>query len=186
MSLGGGTGQATLTLGGNWSPQPPRRLCTSTAPAGGGSPVISTSAYSATFSGPFTGTGGLIVESAAGLLTLTASNGYSGGTTISGGHAANRQRRPRALNNSTSSVLNNGTLAFNQSDMPTFTPNISGSGGLAELGTGTLTVDGQQYFHGHNHGRRRATLQLGSAYALYSRSHARQPGRKRHPRRGRL
>ena len=39
-------------------------------------------------------------------------------------------------------VTDNGTLAFDRSDNVTFGSIISGSGGLSQLGAGTLTLTG--------------------------------------------
>ena len=66
----------------------------------------------------------------AGVTILTANSTYAGGTTISGRHAATRQRRRRPARSSAMST-DNGTLAFDRSDNVTFPGVISGNGSLA-------------------------------------------------------
>ena len=87
-----------------------------------------------------------LTKSGAGTLTLTASNGYTGDTTISGGTL-------QVGNGSTTgsingNVVNNAVLAFNRSDALTYSGTISGSGGLTKLGLGTLTLSGSSSYAG--------------------------------------
>jgi autotransporter-associated beta strand protein len=73
-------------------------------------------------------------------MILTGSNTYTGGTTISGGtlQLGNGGTTGSIVGN----VTDNGTLAFNRSDDVTFAGAISGSGGLTQIGAGTLTLTG--------------------------------------------
>jgi autotransporter-associated beta strand protein len=81
-----------------------------------------------------------------GTLILTATNTYSGGTTISGGTLQ--------LGNGGSSgsiagnVLDNGTLAFNRSDAVLFGATISGSGAVKQIGSGTTTLSAANSYSG--------------------------------------
>ncbi|MHA7775783.1 autotransporter-associated beta strand repeat-containing protein [Roseibium sp. M-1] len=77
-----------------------------------------------TFSGAIGGTGGL-VKTGLGTLTLSGSNTFTGGTSISA-----------------------GTLAFGSSDDVTFGSVISGSGAVSQVGAGTLTLSGTNTYSG--------------------------------------
>ncbi|MBL0923977.1 MAG: autotransporter-associated beta strand repeat-containing protein, partial [Sphingomonadaceae bacterium] len=82
-----------------------------------------------------------------GTLVLTGSNSYTGTTTISGGTL-------QVGNGGTSGtlgsgdVVNNGALVFNRADGLTVANAISGSGGLTQAGTGTLTLSGANSYTG--------------------------------------
>ncbi|QNQ11441.1 autotransporter-associated beta strand repeat-containing protein [Sphingomonas alpina] len=73
-----------------------------------------------------------------GTLILTGANSYSGGTTISGGtlQLGNGGTTGSILG----SVTNNGTLAFDRSDIVTYDGTISGSGALNQIGAGTTIL----------------------------------------------
>ncbi|PKQ02676.1 MAG: hypothetical protein CVT73_17630, partial [Alphaproteobacteria bacterium HGW-Alphaproteobacteria-12] len=93
------------------------------------------------FAGVIKGTGGF-EKTGTGILTLTGFNTYSGGTTISGG----------TLKGNTTSlvgnILNNATLAFDQTTTGTFFDDISGTGSFVKLGAGTLTLTGLNTYLG--------------------------------------
>jgi outer membrane autotransporter protein len=76
-----------------------------------------------------------------GTLILSAANAYTGGTTISAGtlQLGNDGTTGSILGD----VTNNGALAFDRSDTMTFAGAISGSGAVAQIGSGTtiLTAD---------------------------------------------
>ena len=83
---------------------------------------------------------GDIVKTGDGTLITTATNTYSGGTTISAGTL-------QLGNGGTSGsivgdVLDDGTLAFDRSDDTSFAGVISGSGAIAKLSGDTLTLTG--------------------------------------------
>ncbi len=94
-------------------------------------------AQSQTLSGVISGTGMLKVSN--GTLMLTGTNSYSGGTTISGGTL---QVGTNGTSGSLGSgnVTNNSSLIFNRSDDVTFSNVISGTGSVAQNGSGTLTL----------------------------------------------
>jgi autotransporter-associated beta strand protein len=91
------------------------------------------------FSGAISGTGGL-VQAGSGILSLTGSNTYSGGTTLSSGTL--QVGTGGTTGSITGDVVNNATLAFNRSDAVGFSGAISGTGGLVQAGSGTLTLSG--------------------------------------------
>ena len=100
---------------------------------------------SATIASELKGTGSLNKQDY-GTLILTADNSYAGGTTISegtlqlgdGGTAGSVQ----------GDILNNATLAVNRSDAYKLSGKISGSGALAQNGTGTLILTGDNSYTG--------------------------------------
>jgi autotransporter-associated beta strand protein len=101
---------------------------------------------SQTFAGIISG-GGSVTKNAAGALTFTASNTYTGGTTISAGTL---QLGDGATKNGyvQNNVTDNGTLAFANPLPQSFSGMISGSGSLTMAGPGTLTLSGPNTYTG--------------------------------------
>lgn len=91
--------------------------------------TIDTNGFNAAISGAFTGNGAL-TKVGLGTLTLSGANTYSGGTTISGGtlQIGNGGLTGSIVGN----VLDNANLAFNRSDVITFSGNVSGTGTLSQ------------------------------------------------------
>jgi autotransporter-associated beta strand protein len=87
---------------------------------------------------------GKLVQSSSGTLTLTASNSYSGGTTISNGTLQ--------LNTGAwfggGGITDNGALVFNSSSNLTVSAIISGTGTVTQGNTGTLTLTGNNTYIG--------------------------------------
>jgi fibronectin-binding autotransporter adhesin len=111
-----------------------------------------------TFGGVVSGTGAL-AQNGSGTLILTGANTYSGGTTIGSGtlQLGNGSTTGAIVGN----VVDNGTLAFDRSDAVTFGGVVSGTGALAQNGSGTLTLTGANtYSGGTTIGS--GTLQLGN------------------------
>ncbi|MBW7894308.1 MAG: autotransporter-associated beta strand repeat-containing protein, partial [Opitutaceae bacterium] len=96
---------------------------------------------STTFSGIISGSGGL-EKSGAGTLTLSGSNTYSGGTTVTAGtlqgDAASLQ----------GNIANSAQLVFDQAGSGTYADVISGTGNLLKSGAGTLTLSGANTYTG--------------------------------------
>jgi fibronectin-binding autotransporter adhesin len=93
-----------------------------------------------TFAGIISGFSGL-VKDGAGEVILTAANTYTGGTTVVAGTL---QLGDGGTSGSiVGNVVDNGNLTFNRSDAVTFEGIISGTGSIAQSGTGTtiLTAD---------------------------------------------
>jgi autotransporter-associated beta strand protein len=89
-----------------------------------------------TFSGTISGTGQLIVTG--GTQILSGTNSYSGGTVISGGalQVGDGTSNGWIVGN----VSTAGTLAFNRADAVSFDGIVSGTGGLSQLGSSSLTL----------------------------------------------
>ena len=93
---------------------------------------------------------GAVNQIGAGTTILAADNTYTGPTTIASGTL-------QVGNGGTTGTLgsgplvNNGTLAFSRSDTVTLTNVMSGSGGLQQVGPGTLDSGGRQHLRrGHD------------------------------------
>ncbi len=103
--------------------------------------LIFNQAADATFAGAVSGTGSFTKEGT-GALTLSGANTYSGGTTVSAG----------TLRGNTTSlqgnIVNQATVAFDQSTSGTFAGAISGSGSLVKSGAGALTLSGTSSYTG--------------------------------------
>jgi fibronectin-binding autotransporter adhesin len=94
-----------------------------------------------TYAGDISGIGSF-VKSGFWKLTMTGTNTYSGGTTVSAG----------LLEGDTDSlqgnILNNSAVIFNQAAGGTYAGNMSGSGSFTKLGAGTLILSGTNTYTG--------------------------------------
>ncbi|MEA1952128.1 MAG: autotransporter-associated beta strand repeat-containing protein, partial [Planctomycetota bacterium] len=88
-----------------------------------------------TYAGDMSGSGAL-TKSGVGRLTLSGSNSYGGGTTVSAGTLAGDTA---SLNGS---ITNNAAVEFEQTGNGTYAGNMSGSGAMTKTGAGTLTLSG--------------------------------------------
>ncbi|UYO43288.1 autotransporter domain-containing protein [Rhodopseudomonas palustris] len=102
-----------------------------------------------TFSGAISGTGNLISfggSAGSGVFTMTGTNTYTGGTTVSRGTL---QIGDGGTSGSIlGDVINNATLAFNRSDATSFGGAISGRGNLIKRGAGNLSLTGISSYTG--------------------------------------
>jgi fibronectin-binding autotransporter adhesin len=96
----------------------------------------------ATFAGSITGTGA-ITKQLAGNLTLTGTNDFSGGTTLTGGTLT-----VNTNSSGTGPILNNANLVFDQGINGSFGGNISGNGNLSKINAGTLILTGTNSYLG--------------------------------------
>jgi fibronectin-binding autotransporter adhesin len=98
------------------------------------------------------GTVTTLYKDGAGTLTLSGANNYTGGTTISEGTLQLGNGGTTGSLSASSSIINNGTLAFNRSSAVTqgtdFASVISGSGAVTTIGTGALTLGGNNTYSG--------------------------------------
>ncbi|WP_080434935.1 autotransporter outer membrane beta-barrel domain-containing protein [Burkholderia ubonensis] len=113
---------------------------------------------SATYGGTITGSGA-VNQVGAGTTVLTGNNTYTGGTTISAGtlQLGNGGTSGSIVGN----VVDNGTLAFDRTDAPTFAGTISGSGAVSQIGAGTTVLTGDNTYTGGT-AISAGTLQLGN------------------------
>ncbi|QDB99456.1 autotransporter-associated beta strand repeat-containing protein [Mesorhizobium sp. 8] len=81
---------------------------------------------------------GMLTKDGAGTLVLSADNVYGGGTTIAGGTL--QLGAGGAAGTIAGDVTNDGTLAFNRSDSYAFSGQISGTGSLEQIGSGTTVL----------------------------------------------
>ena len=107
-------------------------------------------------------TGGLSVSGSGGLV-LTGANNCSGPTTIASGSTLQIGNGGTTGSLGTENVIDNGTLAFNRSDVVTVPNIISGTGNLNQQGNGSVILTGANDYSGgtgilSNFG----TLQVGS------------------------
>ncbi|WP_246093849.1 autotransporter-associated beta strand repeat-containing protein [Mesorhizobium norvegicum] len=98
-----------------------------------------------TFAGTITGAGTL-AQNGTGTTILTGANTYAGGTTIAAG--ALQLGNGGAGGSIVGDVLDNGALIFNRSDSYTFAGAITGTGTLAQNGTGTTILTGANTYSG--------------------------------------
>ena len=107
--------------------------------------TIDNSGNTDTFSGVFSGAGAL-TSTGAGTLILIANNTYTGGTIIAAGtlELGNGGTSGSVVGN----ITDNAALVFNRSDEVTYGGIVSGSGSLAQFGTGTLTLSGMNTYIG--------------------------------------
>ena len=120
---------------------------------GGG--TIDTNSFQTTISQGITGAGGLTVmdsTSSTGRVILTGANTYSGGTTIASGTL--QLGNGGASGSIVGNVADNGALAFNRSDAATFSGLVSGTGSLAQIGTGTTILTANNTYTGGTTSRR--------------------------------
>ena len=114
---------------------------------------------SVTFAGSISGTG-TVSKVSSGLLILTGTNTYTGGTLVSGVLQIGNGGTTGSI---TGNVNDSGTLVFDRSDTVTFAGVISNpvGGALTQAGTGTLILTGaNSYFNGTTISA--GTLQIGS------------------------
>jgi autotransporter-associated beta strand protein len=132
-------GANTLTVGGAYTPTG------DTALAGGTLALTNGASY--TVGGAITGAGGL-AKSGPGTLTLAGNNTYTGGTTVTGGGVQVGSGGTTGTLAGPVSLAASTTLSFNRSDAATFPGDVSGAGGLAQLGAGTTTLTGNLTYTG--------------------------------------
>jgi len=111
-----------------------------------------------TFAGIISGLGS-VTQIGPGTTILTGTNTYTGGTTISAGTL--QLGNGGTTGSITGNVTDNGILAFDRSDAPTFAGVISGLGSLAQIGPGTTILTATNTYTGGTT-ISAGTLQLGN------------------------
>lgn len=189
LALGDGSSSGTLSLTNTAADSSTRRIALG---AGGGR--INTSTASFTLGGAITGPGGLTVGGGGGTLTLTATNAFSGGTTILGGstvqigadNALGTAAGVLTLGDTSGTGIGTLSLAAGATGTSgrgvvlrsggevvtgsgtswTFSGPISGNGALTVGGAGTLTLSGTNTFTGGTTILGGSTVQVASDAAL--------------------
>lgn len=112
--------------------------------SGAGAVVLGTKALTVgglntdtTVSGVISGTGGSLVKTGTGTLTLTGANTYTGGTTVSSGTLSGN-----AASFGTGAIVDNAALVIDQASDATLANTLSGTGSLTKTGTGQLLYTG--------------------------------------------
>ena len=106
------------------------------------STIFNTATNTYTLAGTSGIASGTLTKSGAGTVTITNTNTYAGATTINAGTLQIGNGSTDGSIAATSSVTNNGTLAYNLAGDLTAPHPISGTGNLTKSGTGTLTLTG--------------------------------------------
>jgi autotransporter-associated beta strand protein len=170
-ALGGTTGSltdnSTLNLNGN----------SVTIGAFSGSGIVTSTAAGAitftvgassntTFSGVIqngSATSVALTDQGSGTLTLTGSNTYTGGTTISNGtlQLGNGSSSNGYVNGN---ITDNATLAFSNPNSQSYGGSISGGGAVTKTGAGTLTLAGANSYNGATN-INAGTLNLSGTYS---------------------
>ena len=99
-------------------------------------------ATSGTYAGLISGSGNMLLNNS-GTITFTGTNTMTGTATVSGGAlvASRASAMPQ-------SVVNNAAVGFNNATSGTYSGAISGSGLLAKLGAGDITLTGANTYSG--------------------------------------
>ncbi|WP_183005759.1 autotransporter-associated beta strand repeat-containing protein [Achromobacter sp. UMC71] len=92
---------------------------------------------------------GALTKDGAGTVVLTSNaNNWAGATTIAAGTLQLGNGGASGNLPGATGITNNGTLAFNRSDMFTFGNLISGTGGIRQMGSGTTILTGNNGYAG--------------------------------------
>ena len=132
-----------MALSKSVTAEPPAPL-PATSPTTPISPSTAPTAF--TFSNNVSGSGSL-TQAGTGTVAITGTCTYAGGTTISAGSL--QLGNGGATGSITGNITDNANLTFDRSDSPTITSKISGSGGLAENGSGVVTLTSSNTYAGN-------------------------------------
>ncbi len=89
-----------------------------------------------------------LVQAGAGTLALSATNTYTGTTTINAGSVLQIGNGGTTGTLGTGAVTDHGSLVYNRTNALTVANAISGTGGLTKNGSGTLTLSGANSYTG--------------------------------------
>ncbi|MGL4467009.1 MAG: autotransporter-associated beta strand repeat-containing protein, partial [Plesiomonas shigelloides] len=114
-----------------------------------------------TYNGVISGTGN-VTQAGTGTVILVNNNNYSGNTTINPGTTLQVGNNTVSGSLGTGALLNYGTWAINLSTPTTFANVISGNGALSQLGSGLMTLTGNNTYTGNTNIGVGSTLQIGN------------------------
>lgn len=106
----------------------------------GANTLTTTTSANTAVDGVISGVGGSLVKNGSGQLTLSATNTYSGTTTIGTGSAIRLFGTNGTFGGG--AVSNSGTVRFERSAALTVSNNITGSGAIEQNGSGRITLTG--------------------------------------------
>ena len=134
ISFGGGTLQYSASNQADYSGR--------FSSAAGQQYRVDTNGQNVTYSASLVSSGGSLTKLGAGILTLTGSNTYGGGTTVSSGTL---RGTTAALQGA---IANGGVVEFSQASSGTYAGVISGVGSVIKSGSGAVTLAGNNAFNG--------------------------------------
>jgi len=147
----GGTGIAsgsTLGLGGQATGAPSATIGTlGTGAVTDNGTLLLTEPGAVTLANLIGGTG-TVTQDGPGIVTLSALNSYSGGTTITGGTLALGNPAGTIGGVGSGAVTDNGTLQFSEPSAVSFGNVISGSGGVLQSGPGAVMLTATNTYSG--------------------------------------
>jgi autotransporter-associated beta strand protein len=103
--------------------------------------VVFDQGQTGTYSGNMSGAG-MLIKQAGGVLTMTGTNSYTGGTFVLSGTLVGTTRSLQG------GILNNSAVVFDQADAGTYSGSMTGSGSLTKEGSGTVTLAGVNSYTG--------------------------------------
>ena len=124
-----------------------------TQSAGVNGPILVEGSGTTTVTGPIANGSGTVTVASGATLVVAGANTYTGGTILSGGTIVLGNGGTTGSLATTSAITNSGVLAFNRSNAVTqgtdFTAAaLSGTGALAQLGSGSLTLNAANTYTG--------------------------------------
>jgi autotransporter-associated beta strand protein len=178
-----GSGLITLNGGGlQWASGTTTDISSQLAAFGSGGATFDTNGNNVTLASTLSGSGGL-TKIGAGTLTLSGNNLYSGGTALNAGTLAvgsngalgtgaltfasgtTLQAAANGLSLANAMTLNGTDTVDTQTNALTLSGLLSGTGGLTKIGSGTLTLSGNNLYSGGT-ALNAGTLAVGSSTAL--------------------
>jgi fibronectin-binding autotransporter adhesin len=165
VGAAGASGGAALTVNGSIINDSTATQTINTDLAFAATRTIAANAGNITIGGAISGAGGL-TKNGSNKLTLTASNTYTGDTTINTGTLEIGSGSTSGSLSSSSAITNNADLVFNRSNDLSVSNTIGGTGNLTKNGVGTLTLSGASSSYSGTTTISAGTIQIGHANGL--------------------
>jgi len=149
-TLGASSGNlpsGALRINGGWLQASSSTNYGHTFVLGASGAAIDSNGHNVTISGQIQGTGGINKVSGA-TLTLTSDNVYTGTTTVSAGTLQVGSGGGTGSLSNLSNIINNSDLVFNRGNDYVYSGGISGSGTVAKIGAGMVTLSGNNSYSG--------------------------------------